>query len=328
MQMEKHPRKAFLYAIDALKLDSLLSNNSTLRNYKNILFLNRIARSYMWNLIGLYTSPPYQYGPHKPIFSRADISQYLNMMEQYLQQRTSIRQVMQDMEVRNDIKLTGLLKQYFTPEALWKIKLQREGNLSLYDHFSLYTEVMDNSRQSIIDRYNRAINQSIAQLSGQYKRGAMKPLHVWQSWLQGKSIMMAALLPPPLHLNVDDQADLAFDRLLVTSLAMMLYDYDHHHEPQNLQQLVPKYLPAVPSDPFAASKDSPLLYSSRSGLQSVNPYSERAVGDPYSVGPDGKDDGGTPYQNVHSQPSFMQPAFVPLNDSTKGDLVAMYEVYQ
>ncbi len=327
MLMENHPHKAFLFAIDALKLDSLISNNATLHNYKNILFLNRIARSYMWNLIQMYNSTPYQFGPYKRIFSRADISHYLTLMEQYLLQRTPIKVVMQDMEERDDIKLSNLMQRYFTPDALWKIKLQREGNLSLYDRFNIYREVMENSRQSIIDRYNRAINQSISLLTGQYTRQAMKPLHVWQSWLQHKSVMLATKLPPPLHLDVDDHADLAYDHLLITSLAIILYQYDNRNYPQNLQQLVPKYLPYVPSDPFAVSKHSPLLYSIPPNSQTANPYLQRVPGEPYSIGPDGKDDGGIPYQIFRSQFLTPQPAFVPLNDYTKGDLVAMYEVY-
>ncbi len=69
--------------------------------------------------------------------------------------------------------------------------------------------------------------------------------------------------------------------LLTTTLALRAYFLEHHRYPSSLQELVPTYLPALPGDPFALS--GPVHYRSdgRSYLL-------------YSVGPDGKDDGGVP----------------------------------
>jgi len=70
-------------------------------------------------------------------------------------------------------------------------------------------------------------------------------------------------------------------RMAATMLAIRLYAVDHQGTlPESLSALVPEYLPAVPTDPFDAN-DHPIRY-----LPKYNPPVL------YSVGQDGKDDGG------------------------------------
>jgi hypothetical protein len=68
-------------------------------------------------------------------------------------------------------------------------------------------------------------------------------------------------------------------RIIQTRLAARAYQLDYGRPPASLEALVPKYLPAVPQDPFAPQ---PLVYRVQDGKPLV-----------YSVGPDGADDGGT-----------------------------------
>lgn len=75
-------------------------------------------------------------------------------------------------------------------------------------------------------------------------------------------------------------------RLLATELALRSYRCDHGIPPGNLQQLVPKYLQQVPSDPFG---DGSLAYR-RNGTNWVL----------YSLGPDRIDDGGKPARRISS----------------------------
>lgn len=42
-------------------------------------------------------------------------------------------------------------------------------------------------------------------------------------------------------------------RMVATIVALHLYEHDHHRWPASLAELVPKYLPAVPADPFSAA---------------------------------------------------------------------------
>jgi hypothetical protein len=72
----------------------------------------------------------------------------------------------------------------------------------------------------------------------------------------------------------------ALVRLAMVQLAVQAYRLGHGALPPDLPALVPGYLPAIPPDPFAAA---PLRSATRDGSLVV-----------YSLGPDAKDDGGTP----------------------------------
>ena len=74
---------------------------------------------------------------------------------------------------------------------------------------------------------------------------------------------------------------LADRRAAAVLLAIRLYEVDHGTTPMKLDQLVPKYLPAVPIDPFAPDGHV-LRYVATPGAEAV-----------YSVGENGRDDGGS-----------------------------------
>jgi len=93
--------------------------------------------------------------------------------------------------------------------------------------------------------------------------------------------------------------------LLLTAMALRAYFLDHKAYPDNLNALVPQYLPAIPTDPFGTG---PLRYR-QSGSSYVL----------YSIGPDGRDDGGAPIHDP-ARTAQMNPYLV-LSES-KGDVVA------
>lgn len=79
--------------------------------------------------------------------------------------------------------------------------------------------------------------------------------------------------------------------LLATTLALRAYRLEHGAYPAALGELTPHYLTRVPDDPFALT--GPLHYR-RAGTSFVL----------YSVGPDGKDDGGRPiFDSTKSAPT-------------------------
>lgn len=85
----------------------------------------------------------------------------------------------------------------------------------------------------------------------------------------------------PTERLVDHFQLLADRHVLATMLALRLYEIDHDGaRPNSLSELVPQYLPALPTDPFDAG-DRPIRYL----LHHDPPLL-------YSVGEDGKDDGG------------------------------------
>jgi hypothetical protein len=70
----------------------------------------------------------------------------------------------------------------------------------------------------------------------------------------------------------------ALQRVTMTALALRLYRKENGRYPENLQQLVPKYLPSVPIDPYDGK---PLRYRKLQMGFKV-----------WSVGGNRKDDGG------------------------------------
>ena len=104
--------------------------------------------------------------------------------------------------------------------------------------------------------------------------------------------------------------DDTFNTLLMTMLALRAYKLDHSGTyPQTLGDLAPRYLSAVPLDPFATS--APLQYRAISGSKAYLLY---------SVGPDGIDNGGTPmvYKTYPSAASGRRV----LGDGDTGDIIA------
>ncbi len=75
-------------------------------------------------------------------------------------------------------------------------------------------------------------------------------------------------------------------RLLICELAIHRYRLDHGSGPRTLGELTPDYLPAVPRDPFAVG---PLKYRPDGSGHLL-----------WSVGPDGRDDGGKPIDKQSS----------------------------
>lgn len=118
--------------------------------------------------------------------------------------------------------------------------------------------------------------------------------------------LMTAFLAPvvtPARLRHTDNE--GQNALLITALALHAYHLEHGAYPTALSELVPAYLARVPDDPFALS--GPVRYR-RNGAAFVL----------YSVGPDGKDDGGTPIRDTSK--TGRSRYFVWLD--SQGDIVA------
>jgi type II secretory pathway pseudopilin PulG len=89
------------------------------------------------------------------------------------------------------------------------------------------------------------------------------------------------IMPSVNRAVLTNYRDLTDRRAAAMLLAIRLYEADHGAAPANLYLLVPAYLPAVPVDPF--SKDGHQL------RYIATPRAEVV----YSVGEDGRDDGGS-----------------------------------
>lgn len=100
------------------------------------------------------------------------------------------------------------------------------------------------------------------------------------------------------------------DDLLLTKLALHLYTLEHGLPPAHLEALVPADLPQLPPDLFAATG------SFRYKVQGKTPLV-------YSIGPDGKDDGGKPALNTThlNSPNNPYSRYI-VQETSTGDIVA------
>ncbi|MBW3624833.1 MAG: hypothetical protein KY468_15630 [Armatimonadetes bacterium] len=108
---------------------------------------------------------------------------------------------------------------------------------------------------------------------------------------------------------VKERNDLTQNRLLATALALRAYRLERGEYPESLSALVPAYLTRVPNDPFAPK--TPLRYRRTDGSYLL-----------YSVGPDGKDDGGTPIINPKAKRNLDPRTQHHAEAGSKGDIVA------
>lgn len=155
-------------------------------------------------------------------------------------------------------------------------------------------------RQAMIDVYTEAALRDIENARLPYARQKLLPIP------GGPLALIAKILLPverEVRLKITDNH--VQNLLLMTTLALRAYHGEHRGYPASLQELAPRYLPALPEDPFAP--DGQLRYRNR-GLDYLL----------YSVGPDGKDDAGAPLVDP-AEPGT--PVVVPDEDST-GDLLA------
>ncbi|HEX5322294.1 MAG TPA: hypothetical protein VFW40_00810 [Capsulimonadaceae bacterium] len=99
--------------------------------------------------------------------------------------------------------------------------------------------------------------------------------------------------------------------LMLAALALRIYRLDNGEYPNSLAELSPKYLPTTPADPFAMN--SALRYRRTGGKYLL-----------YSVGPDGKDDGGKPiFSATNARGHTVAPRFRhDIYSLSIGDIVA------
>ncbi len=104
------------------------------------------------------------------------------------------------------------------------------------------------------------------------RQGSFNPIRNFVDWWQSRAVLKGTK-------NKHD-ISAAKRRLITAELALRIYQIERGQPPTQLSDLVPRYLPRVPTDPFT-EKD--LVYRPQGTSWLL-----------YSVGEDGTDDGGTP----------------------------------
>lgn len=161
------------------------------------------------------------------------------------------------------------------------------------------------SKRAVMSNYTDSMNQRIANARRPYAAHPPDP--------PASSDIYSDYLTSNLSgLQFMDASCQTQNNLLLVALALHTYKAKQGNYPATLTALVPKYLRAVPDDVFALS--GPLHYK-RAGQKYVL----------YSIGPDGKDDGGKAIWNAWEQPPTTVGAGDPrysVEENSVGDIVA------
>ena len=182
--------------------------------------------------------------------------------------------VLQEEEWETQASLLEMMHRRDWPgDILASFSPDQQGN-QLASNWQTAPRIRLAGKRNIMANYTRYMDQSIADARRPYPAHLPAPPSPSDPVDQ---ILLPFLTEYGGHLD-DVKADTQ-NALLLTMLALRAYRLDHGADPSALSVLVPQYLQAVPTDPFALS--GPLHYK-HLGMKPLL----------YSVGPDGKDDGG------------------------------------
>ncbi len=310
-------------AFITLKLDSLLSRNAAIRNFAQILRLNGAARSLIIYVLQLqYPHFPSVTGA-LPGVSRAVIAKIQKEFNAYVAQRVSLGEVLTAYSDRYAVKLMKMLP---SAGALRPVATALFDN-TVHPPINSSSNMTSSNRvitpKSLLNEYEYEMTRYIASVKGQYQQGEVYPLQSWQNLLIQAAPSVGVRLRPMPPLTLDEHADLAWDRMVQVTLAELLYEYDHGTLPASLNKLVPRYLPVVPVDPFARKPEALRYLVAEPKNMPFGSFN--CGGLVYSVGPDGSDNEGQPYETFEPAGSFGGRQPQSLNPMTKGDLVVNNE---
>lgn len=152
-------------------------------------------------------------------------------------------------------------------------------------------------KQRVIDNLNQGFDEAIARSRKPYADSHDTPRLPSDFFSQ-------QLLPVLYDARIRFVYNDTQDALLITQVALHAYKLDNGRYPETLAALSPRYLKRLSDDPF--SRHQPLRYI----------VARRLL---YSIGPDGRDDGGKPINNPEAEtPMARRNA----NADSQGDIVA------
>ncbi|MCW3100053.1 MAG: hypothetical protein JWL77_5671 [Chthonomonadaceae bacterium] len=159
------------------------------------------------------------------------------------------------------------------------------------------------SKQRLIDDFTTYMDRSIAIARQPYifRKPPPPPTDII-----GISQLMTSVVPGA---RIKDVAGETQNGLLLVTLALHAFRLEHGHYPKALEELMPSSLPKLPDDPFAAQGTFQYKFQGKGYVL-------------YSIGPDGKDDGGTPIDDPKSATTVDPQARYQVKEDSVGDIVA------
>ena len=197
--------------------------------------------------------------------------------------------------------LTGLISLLNTPQSVGMFT----GGGDVESHgpeLALRGYLLLHSKESILSDCTRYMDENIENHRKAYPHPA-KPMP------EPKGPILSIFLPVFSQSDFKDQQNRALNDLLMLRLALRAYRAEHGRYPSALQELKGEYITDVPEDPFAtAGKYKYALAGSSYTL--------------YSVGPDGRDDGGKAIDSPERVKDGLEYMRYQIQPDSKGDIVA------
>ncbi len=189
--------------------------------------------------------------------------------------------------------------RHFMQSPEWSALNQK--NALVFPTWKERWKIYSTPRRTTLNSYDDYMNANIAMANKPYNG-----THKWPALpaiLNQRHIRQIPGVYATAHLLYTKEQ--ATDALLLTSLAWRAFALDHQRDPQTLQEMVPRYLKTVPTDPFGNSK--PLRYQPQTTNFRL-----------YSVGPDGINNNGVAIEDkkLRGKRAFYTYA------ESKGDFVA------
>jgi hypothetical protein len=156
------------------------------------------------------------------------------------------------------------------------------------------------SKRILIDNYTHFMDEVIANAQRPYPaQQKITPPSDPFNELRARFVLRSKIYAPRQE---------AITVLLYVSLALRAYKLEYGNYPHTLQELPPKYLKKIPADPFGSGE--PLHYRKTEKSYLL-----------YSIGPDGKDNGGKPIDNPKGT---TQKTRRRISSGSLGDVVSPY----
>lgn len=158
------------------------------------------------------------------------------------------------------------------------------------------------SKRRIMSNFTHYMDQAIANARKPYQPNAQEPPIP-------NDPLCRVIAPAFANTGLKERVTYTESGLLLVALALRAYQADHGRYPETLAELAPVYLKQLPEDPFAQA----------------GTFQYRLTGDSYllySIGVDGKDDGGTPIDNLGKTTSNNPDARYTVQPNSTGDIVA------
>ena len=287
--------------LDGVELGAMVGHGSTIMDKAVALSCEQQGRAAQWPLVGRLSAPQARAAARR--------------LERVIRLQVPLADTLRE---DRSASLAGLEETFQARD--WRLQFC---GYSWPTGAGTYLALLPYSKRRILDDMARVYDRDIAFEQTPYDPHATSDEHEPEA----SRDPVVALLYPSFGLRFRELFSAQTENaLLVASLALRAYELEHNGPPARLEALVPAYLSSVPTDPFG--KGRPLGYRLTRDTRAVIDSLRRSRAVLYSVGPDGKDDGGTPVHDIGAPadpqipvPARYRPRYA-VNPFSTGDIVA------